>query len=236
MARAVAFCIALVVIVSSPLTRGQQAADAPAAPLPAAVMSGADAQAFVDAAASGLDYLPGEVVVKFKDGVDARAASSARSTRCAAVRRSDRLEWAGEVAVLRDPSQPDAHVLADQLAAQPEVAYAEPNYLRHKSLTPNDTGFAPRQWNLQTIDMPQAWDINPGGEVRASSSRSSTPASPTFIGTMTVARRGTGARSRRSSCLHDQPDLAAIRLVSPDRLRHQRRDHGCSTPTATART
>ena len=125
----------------------------------------------------GLDYLPGEVVVKFKEGVtpdgQQRALDALRS------RPPDRrLEWAGEVAILRDRSQPDARVLAEQLASQPEVEYAEPNYLRHKTLTPNDTGYAPRQWNLQTLDLPRAWDINPGAQRRASSSPSSTPASP----------------------------------------------------------
>src|SRR5258707_130864 len=109
-----------------------------AAPPPMDVMPAARAAAFVDAAARDVDYLPGEVVVKFRDGVtpdrQQRALDAVRSRPTI-----DALEWAGEVAVLRDPSQPHAHILADQLASQPEVLYAEPNYLRHHDSTPNDT-------------------------------------------------------------------------------------------------
>jgi serine protease len=183
------------------------------APPPMDVMPAARATEFVDAAAQDLDYLPGEVVVKFKEGVtperQQRALDAVRSRPSV-----DELEWAGEVAILRDPSQPDAHVLAAQLASQPEVLYAEPNYLRHKTSTPNDPGFGPRQWNLQAIDMPKAWDINPG-------------ANPTIIvavvdtgittvnTTMTVATWNGTAIQNISVTYATNPDLAASRLVSP---------------------
>ena len=146
---------AIAVLAQPPRLAGQLA------PQPMAVMPAVRAAAFVDAAARGLDYLPGEVLVKFKDGVSAsrqqRALDAVRSRPSV-----DALEWAGEVAILRDPSQPDANVLAAQLAAQPEVLYAEPNHIRRHNSTPNDTGYGPRQWNLQSLDMPKAWDINPG--------------------------------------------------------------------------
>src|SRR5215208_2474194 len=84
-------------------------------PEPMAVMSPGQAAAFVDAAARGLDYLPGEVIVKFKPGV-----TQDRQQRALDALRSrppvDALEWVDEVAILRDPSQPDANVLAEQLA------------------------------------------------------------------------------------------------------------------------
>ena len=147
---------ALAVILSSPPHLAGQPAAAPAEIMPAA-----RAAAFVDAAAQGLDYLPGEVIVKFKDGVEPERQQRALDALRSRPSTGD-LEWVGEVAMLRDASQPDARVLAEQLAAQPEVAYAEPNFLRHKNVTPNDTGYGPRQWNLQSLDMPRAWDINPG--------------------------------------------------------------------------
>src|SRR5262249_40370128 len=115
----------------------------------------------VDAAAQKLDYLPGEVLVKFKDGV-----SVAQEQRALDVSRGrpsvDSLEWAGSVAIVRDATEPDARQLAGRLAAQPEVQYAEQNDIRHHLLTPNDTGYSPRQWNFPAIDLPRAWDINPG--------------------------------------------------------------------------
>src|SRR6478752_959207 len=55
---------ALAVVLSSPPHLAGQPAAAPSEIMPAA-----RAAAFADAAAQGLDYLPGEVVVKFKDGM-----------------------------------------------------------------------------------------------------------------------------------------------------------------------
>lgn len=43
-----------------------------------------------------------------------------------------------------------------------EVDYVEPNYLAKRFLTPNDTLY-PKQWSLQKISAPDAWDISQGG-------------------------------------------------------------------------
>lgn len=43
-----------------------------------------------------------------------------------------------------------------------EVEYAEPNYLAKRFLTPNDTLFN-KQWGLQKIEAPKAWDTSQGG-------------------------------------------------------------------------
>src|SRR3954470_16918353 len=139
-----AAAIAALSIAHSPRAIGQDA------PAPQPMMSAERTAAFIDAATRSLDYLPGEVVVKFKDGASPegqqRALDAVRSRPSI-----DSLEWAGEVAILRDPLQPDARILAEQLSSQPEVQYAEPNFLLHHLSTPNDTGYAPRQWNLQAI-------------------------------------------------------------------------------------
>jgi serine protease len=91
-------------------------------------LTAARAEAFADAARRGLNYLPGEVVVKFRAGMG--AASMQRALDAVSSRpNADGLEWHSDVALLRDPSQPDAHQLAAQLSAQPEVEYAEPNYI-----------------------------------------------------------------------------------------------------------
>lgn len=199
--------IAGVVVLSRPPLAGQRA------PEPMDVMSADRAAAYIDAAARGLDYLPGEVVVKFKEGVtpggQQRALDSVRSRPSV-----DALEWAGEVAILRDPSRPDARVLADQLGAQPDVLYAEPNYLRHKDLTPNDTGYGPRQWNLQALDMPKVWDINPGGNETMIVAIIDTGVT-TVNTTRTVATWNGSAIQTITVAYATNPDLAAGRLVSP---------------------
>jgi serine protease len=213
MVRATALGIALVVVLLSPPTRGQQTVEAPAAAAAGSVMSAAEAQAFADAAAGRLDYLPGEVLVKFKDGVEAQGQQRALD-----VLRSrpsvDRLQWIGDAALLRDPSQPDARVLAEALASQPEVAYAEPNRLRRKSLTPNDTGYTPRQWNLQSIDMPHAWDINPGGKADVIVAVVDTGLT-NISGTLSFKTWNGSAIQTIAVPFATNPDLAASRLISP---------------------
>ena len=183
------------------------------APEPMEVMPAARAAAFVDAAARRLDYLPGEVLVRFKDGVtpsrQQRALDAVRSRPSL-----DALEWAGEIAILRDPSQPDASVMAAQLASQPEVLYAEPNYLRRHASTPNDTGYGPRQWNLQALDMPKAWDINPGAVASLVVAIVDTGIT-TDNTTRTVATWNGSSIQTITVAYATNPDLAASRLVSP---------------------
>lgn len=71
-----------------------------------------------------------------------------------------------------DPQQ-DPNMVVDTLKQKTEVEYAEPNYVafasaepvtRPAAATPNDP-FYPRQWNMQAIQMPQAWDISSGAGV-----------------------------------------------------------------------
>jgi serine protease len=119
------------------------------------------ALAFVDASNRKLDYVPGEVLVKFRSGTGpldaARALSVLRSRPALSA-----LRWIGSVAVVTDRTEPDATMLAAELQAQPEVDAAEPNFIYHTSKVPNDPGFTQRQWNMDAIDMPGAWDLNPG--------------------------------------------------------------------------
>ncbi len=58
---------------------------------------------------------------------------------------------------------PDADVLqaVRELSANPAVAYAEPDYLAHIIVTPNDTLYA-SQWALAQIAAPAAWDVVTG--------------------------------------------------------------------------
>ncbi len=135
--------------------------------------------AFEQARVRRLDYLPGEVLVKFKAGV-----SAARQTRALSALRSrpsvSELEWNGPVARFADPAYADPVVMAAQLAEQPEVEFAQPNYIRrmpgragpemrqiavgrNPSGIPNDPDYRDLQWNFSLINAPGAWDINPGG-------------------------------------------------------------------------
>ena len=123
----------------------------------------AQVAAYEMAAARKLNYLPGEVIVKFRQGVSVGA-----QTRALSALRSrplpDRMKWIGDrVARLSVPEDPDSIRMAENLARQPEVEYAQPNWLRKARSIPNDPQFASRQWNMSMLDMPRAWDLNAGG-------------------------------------------------------------------------
>lgn len=90
----------------------------------------AEARAIAFAQARGLDYVPGEVIFKFKDNTP--AASQQRALM--AIRSHPLLSsvrWAHKVGFIHDDTQPDANVLAQQLSEQAEIEYAFPNYIRH---------------------------------------------------------------------------------------------------------
>jgi serine protease len=203
---------AAAVVTAGPRIRGQQAVSTPGLdPIP--TMSAARAAQFVDAAAQKLDYMPGEVLVKFKNGV-----SVAQEQRALDVSRGrpsvDTLEWAGSVAVVRDATEPDVRQLAQRLAAQPEVQYAEPNYIRHHLLSPNDPGYSARQWNFPAIDLPRAWDINPGATsnvIVAIVDTGVTTVNQTFT---TKTWNGTAIQSVDVTFAVN-PDMSSSKLVSP---------------------
>ncbi len=50
-----------------------------------------------------------------------------------------------------------------QMARQPGVEYAEPNYIRQPLRTPNDPLYT-NQWHYRRIDLPLAWEISTGQE------------------------------------------------------------------------
>src|SRR3954469_20409469 len=109
-------------------------------------------------------YIPGETLVKFRDGVgpagQTRALSAVR--RGAAVGASSR--WIGDVLLVETPGDPDAPAIAATLTREPEVEWAQPNYIRKRKLRPNDPAYS-LQWNLDLINLPAAWDINKGSAV-----------------------------------------------------------------------
>ncbi len=118
----------------------------------------AHAEALSKAVAEGLPYVPGELLVRFKDGVGARESGSALRVLRAPI-AADNTEWIGEVLHLRGLDIEDPVHAAENLARQPEVLYAQPNYINKVDAVPNDPGYT-QQWNLPLINMPQAWDIN----------------------------------------------------------------------------
>lgn len=203
------------VVQTNPVIQTSPVVALTAPPLQYRPMSAARAEGFVQAADRKLGYLPGEVLVKFRSGVTTagqqRALQAVRSQPLVGD-----LRWIDQVAVLHDDTQPDARVLAAQLSAQPEVEFAEPNYLyRYKAVTPNDPGFSARQWNFSAIGMPDAWSISPGGT-------SGVVVAVLDTGITTVASQNFTFSTWNGSSIQSvtlpfksNPDLSSSRLVSP---------------------
>ena len=93
-------------------------------------VTSAQAEAIARASAQGLDYVPGEVIFKFKKNT----STFFQQRALMAIRSHPQLadvHWMQDIGLIHDDSQPDANVLAQQLAEQAEVEFAHPNYLRH---------------------------------------------------------------------------------------------------------
>src|SRR5262249_49668672 len=109
-----------------------------------------------------LDCIPGEVVVRFKTGIGSlgqqRALMALRSRPS-----TEQIKWIDErTGVIADGVEWNADILAAQLSTQPEVQFAEPNYIAKFNTVPNDPSYSARQWNLAALQMDRAWDISPG--------------------------------------------------------------------------
>ena len=109
-------------------------------------------------------YDPDTVIVKFKPGTPGVTQTAALDVPGVG-RTLGRIDGVGAnvVRVSSDPA-----VVADRLEANPNVAYAEPNYLLSASATPNDPFFADEYGLHNTgqtggtsdadIDAPEGWD------------------------------------------------------------------------------
>jgi serine protease len=125
------------------------------APDPARVL------AFVQALQDQSPYLPNEVLVRFLPNTQAwQHASVLRLLRADVNGQSSR--WIGDVLHIRSLDIVDPEHAAEMLRRQPEVSYAQPNYIRRNKAAPNDTNYA-SQWHFEAINLPSAWNINPGG-------------------------------------------------------------------------
>ena len=120
-----------------------------------------------------MEYAPGELLVKFRSGVTSRLARAThRFYGSRAIKRFRHIN-VDHIKIPKDWSVEEAISL---YRLDPDVEYAEPNYIRRISLTPNDTDFA-ELWGLHNtgqvvngtsgtndadIDAPEAWDTETG--------------------------------------------------------------------------
>jgi serine protease len=158
-----------------------------------------------------MPYVPGEALVRFRAGFagtqQLRALSALRGGGLSSAR------WIGNTLLVRSDSEPNARLMADVLARQPEVEWAQPNYLRHLHVVPNDTSFS-RQWNMPLINMPQAWDISHGGS--SSVTVAVVDSGVTQVSATFAFALWTGTQIQTVPIRFGQnPDIAAIRFFRP---------------------
>jgi serine protease len=121
----------------------------------------ADANGAANGGAPAL-YLPGSVIVKFREGSDRSAALRSVGSWLPQMSSADQLRPGDanfDLLAITDGADPE--VVAAALRARADVEYAQPRYFNHTMLRPNDPLYA-NQWSFPAIDMERAWDIQPG--------------------------------------------------------------------------
>src|SRR5207245_2258420 len=102
----------------------------------------------------GTRYVPGRVVVKFKDGVSALSRASAIRNGSQAAALAARPSYADFDLVQIDPAD-DPEAVADALSARSDVQYAQADYRVYPHMVPNDPNYS-LQWNLPLLDLERA--------------------------------------------------------------------------------
>ena len=183
-------------------------------PMQLPVMSEELTRAYMEAAERHLDYLPGRVLVKFRDSADIDGQTRALASIGHDPSASD-VERSGDLFIVKDSSGADPHALAERLGRQPEVEYAEPDYLQHPHSVPNDPSYGVRQWNLQQLNFPRAWDLVAGGDSNVIVAVVDTGITSFATQNVTVQTWSGSAIVAYTMPVGPSPDFTLSRFVSP---------------------
>ncbi len=104
------------------------------------------------------EFVPGEVIVRFRDGVTRAEQSRTVRSEGGRIERSLALE---DTKVVQLAEGEDVEAAADALEDDPDVLAAEPNYIRHASAVPDDPQY-PALWAMPKIGLPTVWNTNTG--------------------------------------------------------------------------
>ncbi|MFL5349866.1 MAG: S8 family peptidase [Hyalangium sp.] len=163
---------------------------------------------------SEAEVVPGTIVVDFKDGTTKEQFDAWEK------------EWGVDLEFNSVEGQDDGLTVAvgvddvesalERIRQNPAVESAEPMLEFHASFTPNDPDYG-KQWNLQMIDMPKAWDTSRGKGV-------------------VVAVLDTGIAYEDYDDFKQVPDLKGVKFVEGydfvNKDKHANDDHGHGTHVA----
>lgn len=102
-------------------------------------------------------FVPGEILVKFKEGVKSQDAQRGLSRIKGRVKQT---VPAIDVARIEVPEGQELAAI-EAMRTDANVAFVEPNYIAWALDTPNDPGFS-SQWGYGKAQFPTAWDITQG--------------------------------------------------------------------------
>ncbi|MCX8082380.1 MAG: S8 family serine peptidase [bacterium] len=104
-------------------------------------------------------YVEGEVIVKFTSpDIKPEYHPKVRSLNLRSVRKYNSFP---SIHQFKIPSGLDTKKVIEELSSDPDVLYAEPNYIYSALLEPNDE-YYPSQWGLPKINAPSAWEKTTG--------------------------------------------------------------------------
>ncbi len=112
-------------------------------------------------------FVTGEVLVQYKSGVSESAALSSSKTmgKGQAKALSFRAEGKGPIYLVKLKKAQDVENTIKMIESNPDVDYAQPNYIYHATVAPNDTNYG-EQWGMknsaQTISPETYATNNPG--------------------------------------------------------------------------
>lgn len=105
------------------------------------------------------DYVPGQLLVKFKEGVMTRAAADVLAEYGTTTLTN---LYASSVQLVQVPEGKEL-ALVDQLSDDPRVEYAEPDYIYWALGAPNDPDYSSKQWaHTERMNSAAAWDLSTG--------------------------------------------------------------------------
>ncbi len=112
------------------------------------------------------EFVPGQVLIRYKTEAVAKRQARSQSLRVNRGSITVQIERLGEADIVeglriaRVPEQSTMEAI-EALKMQPDVLYAEPNYVLHADATPNDPRFG-EMYGLTKIGAPQAWNTTRG--------------------------------------------------------------------------
>ncbi len=119
----------------------------------------------LNANAANQKYVPGEILVKFKDGVSDFKKMGLRNSalhRGQSLRKASLVNTISQLSIERWalPEGESVEMAMSELKKNENILYAEPNYYLHKMALPDDRYYGD-QWGLDAIDWLDVWERNP---------------------------------------------------------------------------